>query len=261
MAMIVDLSKRWQNDDMPCLRRNPEMFFSDTGTDGLARPTQKTQREWDRAKAVCATCPVIKECARDNLGEMEGVWGGLDPAQRIRLRSTHSFNVRKLTGPVKLEYAKLAHMLRTERKLGFQDIGRIIGIGPQTAQYLWQWYVDWEKLQKAETPKVVDLELPEPKKISANAEWPKTSPVHGDAWIRYARRVVYGHYLGQTEDDAWYSFRVRLAGVEYSVAWFKAEDVKFTRDVARVVLTRVGKGSRIYGTALSPDHRRTSQAG
>lgn len=259
--MIVDLSQRWRSEEMPCLRRNPEMFFFSNGKETLAHPSHKVQEKWDRAKRVCQTCPFKKECARDNLGEVEGVWGGLDPAQRIQLRATHSINVRRLNGPVKAEYAKLAHYLRKDRNYPWSDVARIIGINVPTSQYLYDWHEERLKERArrvAEKQKAVaDLELPEV--ISINAEFPENSPAEGDGWVRYGRRVVYGYYLGQTEDDQWIQLKVKLLGPEYSVGWFKAEDVKLTRGVARNVLTRVGKGSRIYGTALS--RRGASQAG
>ena len=260
-VVIVDLSKRWQCEEMPCLRRNPEMFFFSNGKETLAHPSAKVQAQWDRAKEVCYTCPVMRECGRDNLGEVEGVWGGMDPAQRIKLRFKHSENVHKLTGPVKVRYAQLAYMLREDRNLPFSEIARIIGIRNQTAMYLWNWYKSWLDEQR-KAAAVRDLELPEPgtvTDISPNAAFPENPPAEGDAWVRYGRRVVFGYYLGQTEDDAWISLKVKLLGPEYSVGWFKAEDVKMTRKTARNVLTRVGKGSRIYGTALS--RRGTAEAG
>lgn len=262
--MIVDLERRWLNDDMPCLRRNPEMFFFSNGKETLAHPSSKVQAEWNRAKEVCATCPVLEKCARDNLGEVEGVWGGLDPAQRIKLRVAHSANVRKLRGPVKKEYAKLAYDLREERKLPWSEIARLIGINNGTAQYLHGWWVDClEARAKRTAKKVVDVELPEATvtELHPNAQFPQAPPTTGDAWVRYGRRVVYGLYLGQTEDDQWFSFKVKLLGPEYSVGWFKAEDVKLTKPITRNVLTRVGKGSRIYGTVISPRGGRAAEAG
>ncbi|SNT52759.1 WhiB family transcriptional regulator [Rhodococcoides kyotonense] len=55
--------------------------------------TQDVDRFFDsddelRAKAVCVTCPVIDRC-RDYAvaaGEPHGIWGGLSPSERNRLR-------------------------------------------------------------------------------------------------------------------------------------------------------------------------------
>lgn len=259
--MIVDLSKRWMGEDMACLRRNPEMFFIDHGPQSLSSPGHKLQQAWDRAKKVCETCPVIRECARDSLGELEGVWGGLDPLQRMQLRAQHGRRIHELEGPLKQEYAKLAYDLRADRNLPWNEIGRLIGVSHAVAQYLHDWHVDW--LSKQE---VTDLELPEqdsaPGETHVNARFPSKPPKEGDAWIRYGRRVVWGYYLGQTEDDAWFNFKVKLLSREYSVCWIKAQDVKFTRNVTRNVLVRSGKsGSRIYGTHLSPRRGEPAQAG
>lgn len=261
--MIVDLDKKWMNSAMPCRTKDPEMFFFNNGQGTLLHPSPKVQKEWNRAKAVCGSCPVMRECARDNLGEFEGVWGGLDPAQRIKLRARHAQKVHKLTGPVKEEYAKLAYDLRVGRRLPISDVARIMGLTPPAVQYLHDW---WKKhlTTKAEAPAVIDLELPEEAvatvtEITPNAEFPDRPPKEGDAWIRYGRRVVWGYYLGQTADDRWYLFRAKLQTQEHSACWFKAEDVKLTRKVARKVETRAGNGSRIYGTTIS--QRRPAEAG
>lgn len=263
--MIVDLSKRWMNDSMPCLKGDPEAFFSDHGTESLKHPSPRTQEQWNRAKAVCATCPVLRQCARDNLGEVDGVWGGMDPAQRFQQRSRHGHFVRELTGSRKEEYAQLAYMLRMERHLSFSDVGRIIGLSSVVAQYLSDWWkAELDKTTSMEG--VIDLTLPEPEvetesvvDIRPNAAFPSRPPKQGDCWVRHGRRVVWGYYLGQTDDDQWFQARIRVLSGEYSRAWIKAEDIKLVKDVTRVILERAGDGSRIYGTMLS--RRGTSQAG
>jgi WhiB family redox-sensing transcriptional regulator len=49
----------------------------------------KAARE-DRAKAVCASCPVRQTCLDEALahGERFGIWGGLTDTERSRLRAT-----------------------------------------------------------------------------------------------------------------------------------------------------------------------------
>lgn len=39
-----------------------------------------------RAKALCAICPVWRPCLDEGLEEPEGIWAGLGPADRDRLR-------------------------------------------------------------------------------------------------------------------------------------------------------------------------------
>lgn len=158
--MIVDLSKRWmERGTMACRGRDPELFFTDHSVNALTNPTKKLQRHWDRAKRICHTCPVMRECARDNLGEIDGVWGGLDPAQRQVLRSVHSEHVHNLDGPRKEEYAKLAQRMR-ERQVPSYEIARVMGISIPTVAYLADWWND--RLERRKRDGVTDLELPEP---------------------------------------------------------------------------------------------------
>jgi len=38
------------------------------------------------ARAICAPCPVQRECLAAGLGEEFGVWAGTTPAERVKLR-------------------------------------------------------------------------------------------------------------------------------------------------------------------------------
>ena len=57
-----------------CATKPRDLCFPDTLT-GL-----------DAAKAVCARCPVQGACLEYGLDEPFGVWGGLDPRERRKLR-------------------------------------------------------------------------------------------------------------------------------------------------------------------------------
>ncbi|MGH8902406.1 MAG: WhiB family transcriptional regulator [Egibacteraceae bacterium] len=64
-----------------CRELDTALFFP-IGTTGPAL------EQIARAKAVCASCPVIREClewALDN-NEQDGIWGGTDEDKRRRLR-------------------------------------------------------------------------------------------------------------------------------------------------------------------------------
>jgi transcription factor WhiB len=251
--MIVDLERRWiSREDLPCKKHDPELFYPDHGSD-LKKITKKVQAKWEYAKDICLDCPVMVLCARDGLGESEGIWGGTDPVERHQLRSANSVRIRKLKGPDKLEYTATAYYLSVHRKLGAQEIARLLGIGVGTATYLIEWHKTWLKERaEQEAARVVDVELPDADVVPIVVEYPVNPPKNGDGWVRYGRRVVAGHYLGQTEDDAWFFFRLKLVGGEYSPCWIKAADVKMTRDMPRCVLVRSGThGSRIYGPHLS----------
>lgn len=259
--MIVDLEQKWRHDaELPCTRCDPELFFTDHGTENLRHPSNKVQAAWNRAKVVCEACPVKRQCARDNLGELDGVVGGLDPAQRAVLRKTHDQNVRRLSGRLKVEYAALAHMLRRDRKLAFADIGRKIGLSYTTAQYLVEWYDKWSERnkpqEKEEQPEAVATVSP------IKVAFPDKPPRDGDTWVRYDRRVLRGYYLGQTEDGAWYCIKLKMLASDYSVCWILADDVKIAKPVTRNVLVRSGSsGSRIYGTKQASSGRQRAEAG
>lgn len=138
--MIVDLERRWQTQ-AACGGMDVNLFFTDHAAEAVESPTAKLQSEWDRAKEVCRKCPVIRECGRDHLGETEGVWGGMDPAERYRARRRLGVELHTMTGTRKIEYAKLVYDLRQVGR-PVAAICRLIGISAQTAHYLEDWYKD-----------------------------------------------------------------------------------------------------------------------
>ena len=62
-----------------CREENPELFFHPEGERGPSRRNRESA-----AKAVCARCPVVTECAMHSLAVREpyGVWGGLSEDDR-----------------------------------------------------------------------------------------------------------------------------------------------------------------------------------
>ena len=83
-----------------CIDEDPELFFP-VGTTGPA------VRQAERAKRVCASCPVRGECLRWALDTCQdaGVWGGLDEEerrvirrQRRRLAAEHDAREAALVG-------------------------------------------------------------------------------------------------------------------------------------------------------------------
>lgn len=64
-----------------CGDEDPELFFP-IGDGPVA------QAQIERAKAVCARCPVVRECLAWALetGQDAGVWGGLTEQERRQLR-------------------------------------------------------------------------------------------------------------------------------------------------------------------------------
>jgi WhiB family redox-sensing transcriptional regulator len=67
-----------------CRRKDPATFFHPEGERGSARLARVRT-----AKAVCATCPVLRQCREHALAVREpyGVWGGLSEEEREQLLS------------------------------------------------------------------------------------------------------------------------------------------------------------------------------
>jgi WhiB family transcriptional regulator, redox-sensing transcriptional regulator len=66
-----------------CRDVDSAVFFSPDGE----RDPKRAARE-ARAKAICAGCPVIRQCATHAIwyGERYGVWGGLSERERVGVR-------------------------------------------------------------------------------------------------------------------------------------------------------------------------------
>ena len=64
-----------------CRDEDPELFFP-ISTSGPAF------EQIERARSVCRRCPVVDACLQWALttGQDAGIWGGLSPEQRRRLR-------------------------------------------------------------------------------------------------------------------------------------------------------------------------------
>jgi WhiB family transcriptional regulator, redox-sensing transcriptional regulator len=71
-------------DNASCSRLNAVFFFP---PGHFERKAEKDDRE-NRARALCAECPVRAECLGHALeiGETHGIWGGLNELERRRLR-------------------------------------------------------------------------------------------------------------------------------------------------------------------------------
>jgi WhiB family redox-sensing transcriptional regulator len=62
-----------------CRGSDPELFFHPEGERGPARANRELA-----AKAICASCPVLQQCAAHALlvREPYGVWGGMSEEER-----------------------------------------------------------------------------------------------------------------------------------------------------------------------------------
>ncbi|WP_131104730.1 WhiB family transcriptional regulator [Ornithinimicrobium sufpigmenti] len=74
------LGEWWQR--AACRDRNAELFFHSDHERGPSRAMRTA-----KAKAVCATCPVMALCRDYALAQPEpyGIWGGLDEQERAQI--------------------------------------------------------------------------------------------------------------------------------------------------------------------------------
>lgn len=74
---IIELWE-WQSQAL-CREASPDVFFHPEGERGPSRVGRD-----ERAKALCAQCPVLQECREHALRVREpyGVWGGLTEQER-----------------------------------------------------------------------------------------------------------------------------------------------------------------------------------
>ena len=82
---MIDPLSNWARS-AACVGVNPEVFYPKTTGGGSIRSREAV----NRAKTICASCPVRKECLEDALtGEIPsyrfGVWGGLTPQERAKV--------------------------------------------------------------------------------------------------------------------------------------------------------------------------------
>ena len=68
--------------DIAACRYHPkELWFPETGNHNTS---------FNRARKICATCPIQQQCLQAGQTEIWGMWGGLTPAERGFGRSTHT---------------------------------------------------------------------------------------------------------------------------------------------------------------------------
>lgn len=60
-----------------CAQVDTELFF----------PQPLEIHKINKAKAICARCPVSAECLEDGMAANYGIWGGLTASERTKLRN------------------------------------------------------------------------------------------------------------------------------------------------------------------------------
>jgi WhiB family transcriptional regulator, redox-sensing transcriptional regulator len=111
----------WQQDAACKDTPHPDLFFPGKGEDSEA------------AKQVCAGCPVLGECLEFALATMRaadrdhGVYGGLTPAERARLRGGPVLvRAHRLDSPAQ---AVIGH--RLANRIGLDSAARTLGVTPE----------------------------------------------------------------------------------------------------------------------------------
>lgn len=91
---IMDLWE-WQYEGA-CRDADETLFFHPEGERGSTR-----RRRAEAAKAICATCVVIKQCLKQSLQVREpyGVWGGLSEDERATLIANNLVNANGTLKP------------------------------------------------------------------------------------------------------------------------------------------------------------------
>ncbi|MDP1719744.1 MAG: WhiB family transcriptional regulator [Candidatus Nanopelagicaceae bacterium] len=97
MAEISRLPKpvaqvwEWQQSGA-CRDLPSEMFFHPDGERGPSRRNRES-----RAKAICATCPVIQQCRNHALAVEEpyGIWGGLSEDDRLSILENNNRKINE----------------------------------------------------------------------------------------------------------------------------------------------------------------------
>jgi hypothetical protein len=211
-----------------CRPEDDHLFFA--GGDGHAAG-ESTKKAWSLAKEICAMCPVLSECRRDTLGELEGVWGGRDPLERRNEREKLKKAIDTWPEELRLQWAQEIHGLRTSG-LKWAEIQQSTGMPPGVAERLWGLWNDRIQKQPKPVKAVVDLPLPEPKE--ERSAFPDR-PGQRDAWVRNNGLIRDAWYRGETPDRKWVHLNC-FSGRGQVNKWFPAEDVKLYRPVAAVIL-------------------------
>ncbi len=71
----------WYNDAL-CQEVGPEMFYPPDDE----RQACRQVHAYEATRRLCAQCPVWQECRLAGMSERSGMWGGLVPQERRRLR-------------------------------------------------------------------------------------------------------------------------------------------------------------------------------
>jgi WhiB family redox-sensing transcriptional regulator len=99
-ATLKPIYSAWEwQEQGACAGLPSEIFFHPE----FERGSAKAQRE-AKAKAICATCPVLAQCRAQALAAEEpyGVWGGLSEEDRLHLLNRQTLGTHSKTLRIRL---------------------------------------------------------------------------------------------------------------------------------------------------------------
>lgn len=233
-VVLYDPERRWR-PQAACANEDPDLFFPHGPAQPGRPPTPDVQKKWNKAKGICATCPVRMQCRRDSLGEEYGVWGGLDEHQRYNRRGKQRAYARWWSREVRLTWGEHLAMLR-DGGLQWTDIRRMTGVGMGLAGELIAEREEHCKALAEAAPVIVDIPLPD----AVIPPPPEGAPQKRPAWAWHNGRWCGAHYRGQTADGAWISVQVR-AGKGQSMIWARAEHVHIRHPQPVQILQFIGR--------------------
>lgn len=80
MSLAVEIQNEPWRQEAACVGMPLDAFY----------PTIHSTSVFDAARAACARCPVLAQCAADMAGDTWGFWAGTSPAERARTTQTVS---------------------------------------------------------------------------------------------------------------------------------------------------------------------------
>lgn len=241
--------------------------------DPAQAPADFAQRAWDKAKAVCQQCPVLRRCRADCMGEEYGVWGGTDPRERASYRRSLYRQAQKLDAD---ERAQLADQMHGRRSRGQspRGIARRTGYSEKLIRALLaEREAALRAREEAREPRLpgvlADEERERLARMAAQGEslrvmcaalnrgrdtvlealrglgvdaarpqWPAAEPPMSDAWVWMRDLARTAHYLGQSEDGQWMYMSLRGQNRSPTRKWFPRDLVDLRRTVSVQILER-----------------------
>lgn len=251
--MLYDPERKYLKHAICGGPKDHEIFFADVGAINRPPPIE-TQKAWDQAKAKCKTCPVLNQCRRDTLGEAYGVWGGLDPYERWRVRQALTGAVKRWPQERRLRWGQELARLR-DAEIVFREIQRMTGIPEAPAMYLIrEWQRHLQELADAEPAAVVELSAPEPAPMPGRLVFPEAKG-RRHLWARAGGLVRDCWYRGQTEDGLWIFVLIDGRGRRYSsFKWIKREDVWVYNPQPVVVMEYANRPDKPGGDKCGKGH-------